>query len=145
MRRYALLAGSLTLGAGLLAGIPLTAGPKKPELRLRAVPRMAVPPVSILFIAELVGGDDHDASLHCLRLEWDWGDGGKSVVEPQCQAFVPGETRIERRFSAEHEYRERAQPSVEVRLKRDDKVVLKARTQVILANPASNKGEIRVH
>jgi hypothetical protein len=141
LRRF-LVAG---LAAALLAPLPAGAGSKKkPELRLRALPRTAVPPATILFIAEIVGGDDHDASLHCPRLEWEWGDEGRSVVEPQCSEFVAGETKIERRFTAEHEYRDRLNATVEVRVLIDDKVRFKARTQVIIGPRPQRKGEIKV-
>lgn len=129
----------------LLPALPAAAGSKKkPELKLRALPRVAVPPATILFIAEIVGGDDHDASLHCPRLEWEWGDEGRSVVEPQCGEFVAGETKIERRFTAEHEYRDRLNATVEVRMLIDDKVRFKARTQVIIGQRPQRKGEIKL-
>jgi hypothetical protein len=77
---------------------------KKPRLDIRATPRMAFSPVNIFLIAELQGGDDVE-EYYCPQLEWDWDDGGKSVQEGDCPPFTAGSTRIERRFTAEHEYR----------------------------------------
>ena len=102
MGRLAALAAAAALVVAGTAG----AGddkPKKPHLELRATPRMAFSPVSVLLTAELVGGGDVE-EYHCPELEWDWDDGGKSVHENDCDPFVPGKTVIERRFTADHEY-----------------------------------------
>jgi len=90
-----------TLGAPLLAD---GAKPRKPRLDLRASPRMGFSPVHVLLTAELTGGDDVE-EFHCPEVEWDWDDGGKSVQESDCTPFEAGTTRIQRRFTAEHDYR----------------------------------------
>src|SRR5689334_21735839 len=79
------------------------AKPKKPKLDLRATPRMAFSPVNILLTAELTGGEDVE-DYYCPELEWDWDDGGKSVHEADCPEYETGKSKIERRFTAEHEY-----------------------------------------
>ena len=76
---------------------------KKPRLDLRATPRMAFSPVNILLTAELTGGDDVE-EYYCPELEWDWDDGGKSVHEADCPEYEAGKSKIERRFTAEHQY-----------------------------------------
>jgi hypothetical protein len=76
---------------------------KKPRLDLRATPRMAFSPVNVFLTAELQGGDDVE-DYYCPELEWEWDDGGKSVKEGDCLPFETG-TKIERRFTADHEYR----------------------------------------
>lgn len=90
---------------------------KKPTLTLRSSPRFAFSPVRVLFVAELSGGDDVE-EYYCPELEWEWDDGSKSVQESDCEPFVPGQTKIERRFSAEHDYRRAASYNVKVSLKR---------------------------
>ncbi|HWX25144.1 MAG TPA: hypothetical protein VN083_08895 [Vicinamibacteria bacterium] len=89
-----------------LAALPLlaegTPKPKKPHLDLRASPRMALSPVTIHLTAEIVGGDDIE-EWYCPEIEWNWDDGGKSVQESDCPPFGP-DTKIERRFSATHDY-----------------------------------------
>jgi hypothetical protein len=90
---------------------------KKPRLDLRATPRMAFSPVNIFLTAELQGGDDVE-EYYCPELEWDWDDGGKSVQEGDCPPFVAGTTKIDRRFSAEHEYRRAGVYNIKVTMRR---------------------------
>jgi hypothetical protein len=75
---------------------------KKPKLDVRATPRMAFSPVTVFFTAELTGGDDVE-EYYCPEIEWEWDDGGKSTQESDCAPYAEG-TKIERRFTAEHEY-----------------------------------------
>jgi hypothetical protein len=77
---------------------------KKPSLEVRATPRMGFTPVNVLLVAELKGGDDIE-EYYCPEIEWDWDDGGKSVHENDCGPFEAGRTKIERRFTAEHEFK----------------------------------------
>ena len=90
---------------------------KKPRLDLRATPRLAFSPVNVFLTAELQGGDDVE-EYYCPELEWDWDDGGKSVHEGDCPPFVTGTTKIERRFTAEHEYRRSGIYNVKVTMRR---------------------------
>jgi hypothetical protein len=92
---------------------------KKPHLELRVVPRMAFSPVTAFFTAELVGGSDVE-EFYCPELEWEWDDGGKSVQESDCPAYTDG-AKIERRFTAEHEYRKAGTYNVRVTLRRSSK------------------------
>jgi len=75
---------------------------KRPGLELRATPRFAFSPAHILFTAELKGGDDVE-EFYCPEVEWEWGDGGKSVEEGDCDPWTSSST-IERRFTANHDY-----------------------------------------
>jgi hypothetical protein len=92
---------AVTIAAPLLADGPKV---RKPRLDLRASPRMGFSPVHVLLTAELTGGDDVE-EFHCPEVEWDWDDGGKSVQESDCMPFEAGTTHIQRRFTAEHDYR----------------------------------------
>jgi hypothetical protein len=76
---------------------------KKPGLELRATPRFSFSPAQIMFIAELKGGDDIE-ELYCPEVEWEWGDGGRSVEEADCDPWAPGSTKLERRYTAHHLY-----------------------------------------
>ena len=91
--------------------------PKKPRLDVRATPRMAFSPVNIFLVAELQGGDDVE-EYYCPELEWDWDDGGKSVQEGDCAPFEAGTTKIDRRFTAEHEYRRAGTYNIKVTIRR---------------------------
>jgi hypothetical protein len=94
----------------------------KPGLHLRATPRFAFSPATILFTAELKGGDDIE-ELYCPEVEWEWGDGGKSVSEGDCDPWEPG-TKIERRYTGRHEYRRAGRYRIRVTLSHVGKAIL---------------------
>jgi hypothetical protein len=95
---------------------------KRPELLLRATPRFSFSPASILFTAELKGGDDAE-ELYCPEVEWEWGDGGKSVSEGDCDPWEPG-TKIARRHMGRHEFRYAGAYLVRVILRKADKTIM---------------------
>ena len=113
-------------GAGLAAA---DAKPKKPRLDLRATPRMAFSPVNVFFTAELTGGDDVE-EYYCPELEWEWDDGGKSTEEADCNPFEPGKTKIDRRFTSDHEYRRAGVYNVKVTMRRAGKSLAAASVRV---------------
>src|SRR6185369_675999 len=94
----------------------------KVSVSLRAAPRSAVAPARIVFNVELKGGEDTEA-LHCLTLNFDWGDGTRSSTEGDCSPFEAGKTRIQRLFTADHEYRERSNPEARVTVLKGERVV----------------------
>jgi len=103
---------------------PLTAADAKPEAKLkkprldvRATPRMAFSPVNVFLVAELQGGDDVE-EYYCPEIEWEWDDGGKSIQEGDCPPFTPGTTKIDRRFTAEHEYRRAGVFTIKITMRR---------------------------
>jgi hypothetical protein len=104
-----------SLALGLLASAD--SKPKKPRLDLRATPRMAFSPVNVFFVAELQGGEDVE-EYYCPEVEWEWGDGGKSVQESDCPPFEEGSTKIDRRFTSEHEYRRAGLFNVKITMRR---------------------------
>ena len=95
---------------------------KKPRLDLRATPRMAFSPVRVLLTAELTGGGDVE-DYHCPEIEWDWDDGGKSVHEADCPEYQTGVSKIERRFTATHDYRKAGAYNVKVTMRRSNKTL----------------------
>jgi hypothetical protein len=129
MRRAALVVS--TLLAVLFLAAPLRPAEeeqgkeqklKKPGLELRATPRYAFSPVRVLFTAELKGGDDVE-QFYCPEVEWDWGDGGKSVEEGDCDPWKDGTTKIERRFTASHLYQYAGLYLVKVTLRKSGKSI----------------------
>ena len=104
---------------------------KKPRLDLRATPRMAFSPVNIFLTAELQGGDDVE-EYYCPQLEWDWDDCGKSVHEGDCPPFVAGTTKIERRFTAEHEYRRSGIYTIKVTMRRANRSLVASNVRVTI-------------
>jgi len=105
------------------------AKPKKPRLELRATPRMAFSPVNVFLTAELSGGDDVE-EYYCPELEWEWDDGGKSTQESDCAPFEAGKTKIERRFTAEHEFRRAGVYNVKVTMRRADRSIAASTVRV---------------
>jgi hypothetical protein len=103
--------------------------PKKPRWDVRVTPRFAFSPVTVFLTAELTGGDDSE-DYHCPEIEWDWDDGGKSVHEADCSPFEAGVTKIERRFTAEHEYRRAGVYNVKATLRRAGKSLAAASARV---------------
>ena len=95
---------------------------KKPGLDLRATPRMAFSPADIFFTAELRGGDDDHEDLYCPEVTWEWGDGGKSVEEGDCEPYTGG-AKIERRYTAHHSYPRAAVYSIKVTLRKNGRAV----------------------
>ena len=94
---------------------------RKPHLDVKATPRMAFPPVMVVVTGKLVGGDDLE-EFYCPALEWDWGDGGRSAQESDCPPFG-ADTKMARRFSARHAYREPGSYEIRLTLRRADRSI----------------------
>jgi hypothetical protein len=101
-----------------------------PRLRLRATPRVAFAPASILFVGQLRGGPDDNEELYCATMEWDWGDDTLSETTPDCEPFEPGRTSIRRRFSVRHTFDYQGRYEVRMNLKRRDDILISARTRI---------------
>ena len=101
---------------------------KRPKLDLRANPRMAFSPVNVFFTAEFMGGDDIE-EFHCPEIEWDWDDEGKSVQESDCDPWTEG-TKIERRFSNDHDYRKAGTYNVKATFRRSGRTLAQATVRV---------------
>lgn len=101
---------------------------RKPRLDIRPSPRVAFSPVSIYVTAELTGGDDLE-DFYCPALEWDWGDGGRSEYQADCEPFESKES-FERRFFARHDYRRGGQYSVRLTLRRSQRAIAAATANI---------------
>jgi len=75
---------AIAMLALLCIALPGAAGDKvkeeKPKLSLRPSPRQGFSPLNVTFTLQLKGGDDLE-KYYCPEVEWEWGDGGKSVRE----------------------------------------------------------------
>ena len=107
-------------------------GEGRPELSLRASPRVGFAPADILFVAELRGGADDWEEFYCTSVEWDWDDDTRSESTPDCDPYEAGTSRIRRRFSMRHRFEYGGRYEVRFRLLRRDDPVAAARTIVEL-------------
>jgi hypothetical protein len=105
----------------------------KPKLSLRAAPRTAPAPAQVVFTAELTGGEDLK-EWYCPSVEWEWGDGSKSVQQEECPPFEKGVTPMQRHFTADREFGVKGRPRVRVTLKRDDNVLASASIELIVSD-----------
>lgn len=103
---------------------------KKPQLSLRASPPISFSPANIQLVAELKGGPDDYEEFYCPAVEWDWGDGTRSENSSDCDPYEAGVSQISRRFSKTHVYNLQGRYRVQVRLKRNTKVLTSASTNV---------------
>ena len=84
-------------------------------------PRFSFSPAELMFTAELKGGDDVE-EYYCPEIEWEWGDGGKSVQEADCDPWKP-DTKIERRFVNRHVFVESGIYQTRVTLRKSNKTI----------------------
>jgi len=103
---------------------------KKPALEIRPSPRFAFSPANIFFTAELKGGDDVE-ELYCPEIEWEWGDGGKSVQEADCDPWTET-TQIQRRFTANHTFQFAGLYRVQITLRKSNKNLMSQSVQVTI-------------
>ena len=123
LSRSAAVLVALSLATPLLVGADeKPKKDKRPGLDVRVTPRFAFSPANVLFTAELKGGDDVE-DLYCPEVEWEWGDGGKSVQEADCDPWAPGMT-IQRRYTANHTYTFAGIYRIKVTLRRAGKSML---------------------
>lgn len=103
---------------------------KRPALSLRASPPIAFSPANVHLVAELKGGPDDYEDFYCPAIEWDWGDGTRSEASADCDPYESGVSTISRRFSKTHTYNLQGRYRVQVRLKRNSKVLTSASTNI---------------
>ena len=95
---------------------------KRPQVKLKAQPVIAMAPARVVLTAELVGGANDFEEFYCAAVEWEWGDGTKSESSTDCAPYEAGKSEIKRRFTVEHVFRVGAY-RVMFHLKRHDKSV----------------------
>lgn len=138
MRRTAALLLSLAAASAPLALARDTTDvkPRRPRLDLRVTPRMAFSPAFVLTTAELVGGHDSE-DFHCPALEWDWDDGSRSVHEEDCAPF-DASSPMERRFTAQHAFRQAGEYTVKVTFRRANRTLAVQTVKVIVRPGAAD-------
>lgn len=114
-----------SMGAGSKPDDPL-----KASLTLRATPGVALAPARIMLMGQVRGGPNDNPELYCPTVEWDWGDGTVSESSSDCDPFEPSKTEIQRSFTTQHVYKYGGDYVVQLRLKKQGKVVAAANAQL---------------
>jgi hypothetical protein len=96
---------------------------KKPSLSLRANPPVGFSPLRVRVVVDARGGPDDYADFYCPSIEWDWGDGTVSEARSDCDPYEAGKSTIQRRWSAEHIYRQSGGYKIVFRLKQKTKAI----------------------
>lgn len=117
----------------------------KPSVSLKASPSMGFAPTRVVLTAELKGGANDYEEFYCASVEWDWGDGTKSLNKVDCDPFEAGKSEIERRHVVSHVFEAPGDFQVEFHLKQKDKIVGSARTAVKIRPGLRDGGDDRRH
>ena len=121
----AAIAGLLFAGVSF-AGSAQNAQPveaKKPSLSLKITPPVGFAPLKTRLVVDVRNGDDDFADFYCPTVEWDWGDGTVSEASADCEPYEAGKSTIQRRWSAEHVFRQSGGYKIVFRLKQNKKAV----------------------
>lgn len=131
MRRQLLAMRLAALGIASTLCVPIASGKAKDtSLSLKASPQISFSPARIVATAELKDVDETSGEFYCPGLEWDWGDGTTSEASFDCEPFEAGRSEIKKRFVAEHTFQTAGRYRVQLRLKRQKKVILSGSTTV---------------
>lgn len=96
---------------------------KRPEITVRVTPPTGFTPLRVRASADLRDGSDDYAEYYCATVEWDWGDGTISQHTSDCDPYEAGESEIQRRFRADHVYRQAGAYRIAFRLKQKTRQV----------------------
>ena len=130
------LRASCTLIAALTVMLPAhtahgrQAESEKPSLSLRATPPAGFSPLHVRVVADLRDGSDDYEEFYCATVEWDWGDGTISERSTDCDPYEAGKSTIQRRFRADHIYRQSGRHRIFFRLKQKTRQVAATGTNI---------------
>ena len=122
-----------------LAGLPATAmqndkskdgDAKRPKIRVRAQPQVAMSPARISLTAELQGGAEDFEEYYCAGVEWEWGDDTSSESTTDCEPYEAGKSAIKRRYTVQHQFRRPGTYKVFFHLKSKDRILGSGMTTV---------------
>ncbi len=113
----------------------------RPKTTLRAQPVIAMSPARVVLTAELNGGANDFEEYYCPTVEWDWGDDTRSEATSDCEPYRAGKSEIKRRFTVEHVYKRPGSYRISFRMKRRDKTVGAATTNVQIRPGLRDIGE----
>lgn len=84
---------------------------------------MGFTPLRVRASADVRDGSDDYAEFYCATVEWDWGDGTISENTTDCEPYEAGKSQIQRRFTADHVYRQAGAYRIAFRLKQKTRQV----------------------
>ena len=124
-----------TLAAALAVLLPTTAArgqaeDSEPSLSLRVTPTSGFTPLRVRVVVDLVGGSDDYEEFYCPTIEWEWGDDTFSERSVDCDPYEAGKSEIQRRFAADHTYRQPGRHRIFFRMKQKSDVVAASRAYV---------------
>ena len=128
-RRSALVMTVATLATGLALGGAADAvqrgseDNKKPSVAFKATPPVGFAPLKVRVVVDIKGGADDYADFYCASVEWDWADGTMSGSSEDCAPYEAGKSAIQRRFTADHTYRQSGEYDIAFRLKQKSRIV----------------------
>ena len=64
---------------------------------------MAGQPLTVLLVADIVGGPDNSQELYCPGKKWQFGDGMSLTASASCMAWTP-DVKIKRHFEQIYTY-----------------------------------------
>jgi hypothetical protein len=105
------------------AQAPKPAAKERPTLVVRVTPPTGFTPLRVRASAEARDGSDDYAEFYCATVEWDWGDGTISENTGDCDPYEAGKSTIQRRFAADHVYRQAGSYRIAFRLKQKSRQV----------------------
>ena len=111
---------------------------KRPRLTLKAQPSTGAAPLRVTMLADLAGGPNDLEEFYCVKAIWDWGDGGTSEKEGDCQPYEKGKSEIRRRYNEEHTFRRGGFYRVYFSLEKRDKQIIDGWVNVVVQAGNSN-------
>jgi hypothetical protein len=132
---------SLSLAIALL--LPLAGGAAdkgKPSISVKASPAIAFSPARVVVTADLKGGANDYEDFYCPSIEWEWGDGTTSEQTIDCDPYEAGKSEIKRHFTASKVYHSSGDYRVQFKIKKKDKTIAVAGTEVKIRPGARDIG-----
>ena len=114
---------------------------KKPSLAFKATPPVGIAPLKVRVVVDLKGGSNDYTDFYCATVEWDWADGNISGSGEDCDPYQAGKSEIQRRFTAEHTFREDGQYEIAFRLKQKSRIVAYSKATVRVRSGISDDTE----
>lgn len=125
----------------LLAAFPISQKDKdKPSISVKASPVVAFSPAHVVVTADIKGGANDYEEFYCPAVEWEWGDGTKSDVTPDCDPYEAGKSEIKRHFSASKVFQFSGDYRVQFKIKKKDKTIAVAGTDIKIRPGARESG-----